>query len=383
MSRFALWQLGFRPFYLGASVFAAIAMAAWVAQCAGWTGGGVLVAGSLWHAHEMVFGYAMAVIVGFLFTAVRNWTQKATPTGPALAAIVALWVMARLLVPTPWHALAMAFDVAFAIAAAIGIARPLVASANTRNYFFVALLLALGAANAAFYLAMAGIISIDLSRDLQLGLDLILFLVAVMAGRVMPMFTANAVPGSRARRHAGVERAALGTVLALFVADLFGLSKGVLGTIAILAALAHAARFALWQPWRTLGRPILWILHAAYAWVVVHLALRAGAAFDLVTSSVANHALTVGAIGGLTLGMMTRTARGHTGRDLAASPAEVAVYALILLAAVVRVLVPWLAPQHDLAAVVAAGLLWVAAFALFAVTFWPILSRPRIDGLKG
>ncbi len=378
-----LWNLGFRPLFLFASVFAAIAIAAWVAQFAGWAGSHTLIAGPLWHAHEMVFGYALAVIVGFLFTAVRNWTSRPTPTGVPLAAIVSLWLAARLLVPTPWHAAAMLFDVAFALAAAVGIARPLLSSANRRNYFFIALLLGLGAVNACFYLAMAGALEIDLTRDIQLALDLILFTMVVMGGRVIPLFTANAVADSKPRRVFMLELVGLVAVLALLAADVLRLPAMAIALVAGVGAVVHAVRLAFWQPWCTRGRPILWILHGAYAWIVVHLALRACAALDLTSLSLANHALTVGGIGALTLGMMTRTARGHTGRPLTAGTAEVIVYALVLTSAAVRVFVPLLLPQFYLAGVIVAGALWVAAFGLYACVYGSILSQPRADGRPG
>ena len=381
--RFALWNLGFRPLFLFAGIFSAISIATWIAQFAGWTGVHVLVAGPLWHAHEMVFGYTLAVIVGFLFTAVRNWTNQPTPTGLGLASIVGLWLAARLLVATGWHEFAVAFDTAFAVAAALGIARPLIGTGNRRNYFFVVLLLGLGATNLCFYLAMAGVVSIDITRALQIGLDLIVFTMAVMGGRVIPMFTGNAVEGSTPRRLVGLESLALGAVLALLAADVLALPRAAIAVVAGVAAATHAARLVLWQPWRTRGRPILWILHAAYAWIVVHLVLRACAAFDVVTQSLANHALTVGAIGALTLGMMTRTSRGHTGRPLVAGTAEVTAYTLVLAAAAVRVFVPPLLPQAYLLAIEVAGALWVSAFALFAFTYWPILSRARVDGRPG
>jgi len=381
--RFALWNLGFRPLFLFAGIFSAISIATWIAQFAGWTGVRVLVAGPLWHAHEMVFGYTLAVIVGFLFTAVRNWTNQPTPTGLGLASIVGLWLAARLLVATGWHEFAVAFDTAFAVAAALGIARPLIGTGNRRNYFFVVLLLGLGATNLCFYLAMAGVVSIDITRALQIGLDLIVFTMAVMGGRVIPMFTGNAVEGSTPRRLVGLESLALGAVLALLAADVLALPRAAIAVVASVAAATHAARLVLWQPWRTRGRPILWILHAAYAWIVVHLLLRACAAFDVVTQSLANHALTVGAIGALTLGMMTRTSRGHTGRPLVAGTAEVTAYTLVLAAAAVRVFVPPLLPQAYLLAIEVAGALWVSAFALFAFTYWPILSRARVDGRPG
>ncbi|MDO8597632.1 MAG: NnrS family protein, partial [Sulfuricaulis sp.] len=279
---FALWDLGFRPFYLLAGAFAVITIACWVAQFAGTSGSHIYLAGPLWHAHEMIFGYAFAVITGFLFTAVRNWTGSPTPSGNTLAAIAVLWLAGRILVVTPWPALAALADTAFAVAAAAGIAVPLIKSSNRRNYFFIGLLLAMGAVNLAFHLAMAHWIDLPVERDLQIGLDLILFVIAVMGGRVIPMFTANTVPGSHPIRLVWVERTALAAVLALTICDLFGLPPTAVALMAAAAGISHAARLFLWQPWRTTSHPILWILHVSYAWIPIHLALRALAAFGFV-----------------------------------------------------------------------------------------------------
>jgi len=380
---FALWNLGFRPFYLLAALFAALSIAFWVAQFAGWLGPGVYFSNPLWHAHEMIFGYAFAVIVGFLFTAIRTWTGRPTSSGIKLAGIAALWAAGRVLVLTPWPMLAAAADTAFALAAAAGMAVPLIAGRIRRNYFLIALLLALGAANLAFHLAMAQLIELPVQRGLQLGLNLILFLMVVMGGRVIPMFSANAVLGTKIMRFPWLERIALGSVLALLVADFLNLQPMIIAAVAAIAAAAHAVRLATWKPWLVIGRPILWILHASYAWIAVYLALHALAALGVIPSSPATHALTVGAIGGLTIGMMTRTARGHTGRPLQASMIEAASYALVQLAAVVRVFVPIFAPQLYLAAIILSGILWSIAFLMFSVMFWPILSRPRIDGRSG
>jgi uncharacterized protein involved in response to NO len=380
---FALWNLGFRPFYLLAGLFAALSVFCWIAQLAGWLGSHAYLRGPMWHAHEMIFGYAFAVIVGFLFTAVRNWTERPTPTGSALAVIAALWMAARILVLTPWTAIAVTVDVGFAIAAAVGIAVPLIASRNQRNYFFIALILAMGAANLLFHLAMAGVVRIPAHDSLQSGLDLILIIMAVMGGRVIPMFTANGAPGSNPVRLPWLERAALGSLLALFAVDLAGAPAVMTAVVCAACAIAHAARLALWHPWRTLKRPIVWILHAAYAWIVVYLAMRSLAAMDIVPATLASHALTVGAIGGLTLGMMTRTARGHTGLPLQVGSMETMAYALVQISALVRVFLPLAAPGQYQLAVTASGLLWVAAFTLFTVKYWPILSRPRADGRSG
>src|SRR5471032_276486 len=191
---FALWNLGFRPFYLLAGLFATLSVPVWMAQYAGWLGGYVIFSGPLWHAHEMLFGYAFAVIVGFLFTAGRNWANQPTPTWATLAAIAVLWIAGRVLVFTPYALAAAAADTAFALAAAAGIAVPFVRGGNRRNYFFVALLLGIGLANLAFHLGMAGVLDLPVQRGLQVGLDLVLFIMVVMAGRVIPMFTMNGVP---------------------------------------------------------------------------------------------------------------------------------------------------------------------------------------------
>jgi len=331
----------------------------------------------------MLFGYAFAVIVGFLFTAVRNWSGEATPTGKTLASIAALWVAARVLLLTPWHVLAAIADTAFALAVAAGIAVPLWRGGNRRNYFFVALIVALGAANLAFYLALAGAIDLAVDRWLRFALDIVLLVMAVMGGRVIPLFTGNALPGAQPVRVVWVERTAFAGVLALIGADLAGLSGFAIAAVATVTAVAHGARLALWRPWLTARQPILWILHVSYAWIPAHLALRALAALEMVPQGPAVHALTVGAIGGLTLGMMTRVARGHTGRPLRSDRLEVAAYVLVQLAAIVRVFVPLAAPQWYLMAVAASGLLWSAAFASFTVAFWPVLTRPRLDGREG
>ena len=180
--------------YLLAGVLAAISIPLWVAQYAGFLPAGTAYAGSLWHAHEMIFGYAAAVIVGFLFTAARNWTGRPTPGGIALGAIAGLWVAARILALTPWPGLAGVFDVSFALAAATGLAIPLWRARNRRNYFFVALLVAMAALNAGFHLTLAGLIEADLPRLLVIALDLVLFIAVVMGAALVRVFVPLLAP---------------------------------------------------------------------------------------------------------------------------------------------------------------------------------------------
>lgn len=379
---FALWSLGFRPFYLLAATFAAMSVAVWALQMSGAIDFAYL-AGPIWHAHEMIFGYTLAVAVGFLFTAGQNWTGQPTPKGTALAALACLWVAGRVLVLTPWAVAAAIVNVAFPLAAAVGLARPLIAAGNRRNYFFIGLLLLMAMAQAAVHAVQAGLLSLPPTIGVQFGLDIVLFMMAVVGGRVIPMFTNNGVPGAMAIRRARVEQLALGSVLALLLADGSGLRGWWLVPLLILAASAHAARLWLWQPWRTLRTPLVWILHAAYLWIPVHLVLRVFAEAGVIFPSLAIHALTVGAIGALTLGMMTRTTRGHTGRPLRADWWDTLAYFAVCGAAVIRVIAPLLGLVTLNGAALAAGVLWALAFMIYVVRYAPLLIRPRADGLPG
>jgi uncharacterized protein involved in response to NO len=378
----ALWNLGFRPFYLLASLFSAFSVLLWAAQFSGYLPAAYLQ-GPVWHGHEMLFGYTTAVIAGFLLTAVRNWTSRPTPTGTTLAALAVLWLSGRVLVLTPLTMTAAVVNAAFPVAVAVAIGIPLLQSRNIRNYFFVGLLVVMGGLALAVHLALQEGFERAPRAGLQLALDVVLFIMTVMGGRVIPMFTSNGVPGVNARRHPLVEKAAPGLVILLFAADLLQLPPAVTAMIALLGALAHGVRLHLWQPWRTLGTPLVWILHAAYLWIVMHLALRGLLAAGLLAGSFATHALTVGAIGGLTLGMMTRTARGHTGRVLVADGFELAMFVLVQLAAIVRVFGGIVSPALYAASVQLSALLWAAAFGLYAIRYWPVLTRPRLDGKPG
>ena len=379
---FALWQLGFRPFFLLASVFAALSIGLWAVQFAGWLPRPYL-SGPLWHAHEMLFGFTLAVMVGFLFTAGRNWSNRPTLTGLPLAALALLWVAGRVLVLTPFGWAAAIVNAAFPLAAAAALAVPFWAARNRRNYFFVGLLVLMSAADLGVHLSQLGVLDLPAWLGVQIALDMVLFIMAVMAGRVIPMFTNNGVPGAGAVRHAMLDKAALASVLVLLAADLLRLHGIALAAIALFCAGAHALRWAFWKPWTTWRTPLVWVLHAAYAWIPLHLALRAVSELGWISGSVATHALTVGAVGGLVIGMMTRTARGHTARPMRADRFDIACYALVLTAALVRVGLPLVAPAWALHAVICSAALWSAGFGLFALRYWPVLTRPRLDGKPG
>ena len=373
-ARFALWELGFRPFYLLASLFASLSILVWTMQFSGLLPYAYLQ-GPIWHAHEMLFGFTLAVLTGFLLTAGQNWSGQPTPKGAYLAALAALWVAGRILVLSPWSWLAAGVNVAFPLAVATALAIPLYRGNNRRNYFFVALLLLMALAQLVVHLNALGVLQVPGWAGIALGLDVMLLVLSVMGGRVIPMFTNNAIPGAKAVRHPWVEKLALGMVLLLIFADAIHVTGAWLALLAVFTMLAHLTRLCLWQPWKTLHTPLVWVLHAAYAWIPLHLAFRAMAAMSWVSSSVANHALTAGAIGTMVIGMMTRTALGHTGRKLVAGKAEVSCYSLVSAAAVVRVFVPLVNPSLVTYAVLIAAAMWSFGFAVYTVQYWGILSH--------
>jgi uncharacterized protein involved in response to NO len=378
----ALWQLGLRPFYLAASAFASLSIGLWAAQYAGWLTRPYLD-GPMWHAHEMIFGFALAVIAGFLLTAVRNWTGQPTPSGGALMALVGLWIAGRVLLLTPFALTAATIDTLFPVAVAVAIGLPLVRSGNRRNYMFIGLLLAMAALDLVEHLARLRVIALSERYAVQGALDVVLLIVTVMGGRVIPMFTSNGVRGAQPRRNAAIERLAPASAVALLVADLLPLPAWALIAVLVLGAIVQAVRVWLWRPWQTLRVPLVWVLHAGYLWIPLYLGLRALAEAGGLATPIATHALTAGAIGMLTIGMMTRTARGHSGRPLTTDRCEVAAYALVGIAAITRVLLPLVVMSAYREAVIASAFMWSLAWAIYAVRYWPILTRPRVDGKPG
>jgi len=380
---FGLFDLGFRPFYLLAAALASAGMVYWLLQLSGQASFPGPVGGVHWHGHEMVFGFAAAVIAGFLFTAARNWTGLPTPTGPALAALAGLWIAGRialLAAPEPWAALV---DVAFLPVVAVALWVPLHRARN-RNRVLVVLLLLLAAANLAFHLAVMGTVSISASNATRFALYLIVVLVTIMGGRVIPSFTASAIPGARIRKSAVLDRAAIAFSAAALLAVAADAPGALAGTLCATGALLQGLRLLSWDPGCTRKTPILWILHASYAWIPIGLGLHAFAAFGApVPVMLADHALSVGGVGGVIIGMITRTARGHSGLPLRVGPVETIAYGLVHLAAVLRVLVPLAWPESYPAVLQYAGWCWTAAFALYLWVYVPFLVRPRIDGRPG
>ncbi len=376
-------RLGFRPFYLGAAAWAMLAVPLWLALYLGALTWPTPVQPLLWHAHEMLFGFAVAVIVGFLLTAGKAWTGLATPRGPALGALLVLWLAARVAGLVAPGVVAAVLDLPLLPLMAAVLLDRLLRAGNRRNLPVVLILVLLALANAAYHAAVLGLVDLPPLQALHAGLALVVMMVCVIGGRVIPAFTVSAVPGMRLRAPHWLDPAALGTTAAglawWVLAPVGPIGAVLLGVAAVLQAL----RLWHWQPLRSRAKPILWVLHAAYAWVPIGLALLAAAQLGWLASSAGMHALAVGAVGGMILGMLTRTARGHTGRPLQASRLEVFAYGLVAVAAVLRVLLPLLAPQQLVMWLLAAGLAWCLAFGIYLLRFTPWLLSTRLDGKDG
>jgi uncharacterized protein involved in response to NO len=378
-----LFRLGFRPFYLGAALFAMLAIPGWVAALSGLVALPTKMPPLLWHAHEMLFGFAVAVIVGFLLTAGKAWTGLATPRGATLAAMAGLWLAARLAAlwaPYPVYAL---LDMALLPWVAVVLIRLLLRSGNRRNLPLAGMLVLLATANTSFHAAAWGVLPLNPLGALHAGLALIVMIECVMAGRVIPAFTMSALPGRTLQAQPRLAQAALATTALALAAWVLLPPNRITALGLALAAALHAKRLWHWQPWCTRARPILWVLHAAYAWLPLGLALLAAAQLGAVAASAGIHALAVGATGGLIIGMLTRTARGHTGRPLKVSHLELAAYLLVAGAAVARAIGPLLLSAQTATWLVVAAAAWASAFALYLWVFAPWLLATRLDGKDG
>lgn len=372
----------FRPFYLGGAFFAAIAVPLWLGM---WYHSSF--APSLpplfWHAHEMVFGFAGAIIIGFLFTAARNWTGLPLPGGMPLALLAGLWLAARVGMFVAYGPATALIDSALLLIVAVVLARKFTMARSWCSMPLVVVLMLLAFANMAFHAAAHNLIPISPLQAVEAGLLFVVLIEMIVGGRVVPGFSANAVPGAWRWRSAWLHRGSFGLAAAAFLADSFHAPPLVTVTLALLAGSAVAVQAIGWNPLAARGNPMLWILHAAYAWIPIGLALLGLAAFGIVPRSAAIHALAVGSMGGLIIGMVTRTALGHSGRMVRAGRVEVTAFILVLLAAALRVAAT-LIPSFYLAGMLAAGSAWAAAFLLYVVSYGPLLlgKRPPKDDVS-
>jgi uncharacterized protein involved in response to NO len=378
---------GFRPFFLLSAAFAALALPLWLALFAASVDAVPYFGPMYWHAHEMVFGFAVAVVAGFLLTAAGNWTSRETAVGPALGLLVVLWLAGRagvLAAPALPTGIAAALDLAFLPAVAIACGRPIIAAKNFRNLVFLLLLAALWLANLGTHLGALGVRPEWLRLGNLVGVDMLVLAIVLVGGRVIPMFTRNATRRSEIANLPVLDRAAALAVAALALADASGANAETVGVISALAGAATWLRTWRWGIRPALSQPLLWVLHLGHAFVPLGLLLRAASIWTpLVPSGAALHALSAGAVGVMTLGMMTRVGLGHTGRMLAVPGRMAAAFGAAIAGALLRVGAAFVPPSLYIPLVVLAGLLWTGAFAVYLTEYARALCSPRSDGRSG
>lgn len=390
MARLVPFAYGFRPFFLVAGWYALIAIGAWLwLYQAGLAPFGTLPAYQ-WHAHEMLFGFVAAAIAGFMLTAVPSWTGERGFAGRPLVVLAGLWLLGRIAISAagvvPLSVVALA-ELAFLPAVAATIAPSLLRSSN-RNAPLLIVLFALWATDATFVVALREGDVMLASTALRAALDIVLLLVTVIGGRIVPAFTASALRGRglevRVRTHPAIEGLAIGSMIALVVADLVAPGHWITAGIACTAALAHAARIAGWQTPKTFTEPIVWVLHAAYLWLPIGLFLKAVWLTTAATwAAYWAHALGAGTAATMILAVMTRASLGHTGRPLAVHRGIAWAYGFLIAAVVVRVFGPVVLPLAYPHVIACAAVLWIAAFLLYVLVYTPILLRQRADGKPG
>lgn len=379
------FALGFRPFFIAAGISAVLLLLIWLLKWHGVIGANSYYSLIGWHSHEMLFGYAVAVIAGFLLTAARNWTGLDTIIGKPLAALALLWLAGRLLplahplVPGPVIALV---DLAFLPLMAAVLAGPLWKGSNRTNRRFLPLILFMALANLLVHLQALGLAE-TAQRGTTLMLTMILLLLIFVAGRVLPFFTEKAIPGAKTKYVPPIDRIGFYLIIALGLVQLLYPISGLVAILTAALAISQAVRLYNWYDRRVWGIPVLWVLYTGYGWLVLGLFLMAAAELGLFPANLATHALTTGGIAVFTLGMMARVSLGHTGRQMQPRRIVEISFIIINMAPLVRVFGPLLLPAQYSIWLDLSGLIWIVSFAIFSVVYLPILLRPRVDGLPG
>lgn len=385
---FALFQLGFRPFFLAASVFASFSIAMWMAVYFSHI---TISMGTIsileWHSHEMIYGYSVAVIAGFLLTAITNWTGVQTIYGKPLLALVSIWGIARisLLFGTRFLELAALADIAFMIGLSLAVASPLIKARQWKQLGILSKILLLMLGNLSFYLGALGVLEHGVFWGIYGGLYLVIALILTIGGRVIPAFIRNGVDYTVTIRSPKWISALTLILFLLFVVNqLFIHNSTALGLLSSALVVITSVRLVVWHTPGIWRKPLLWSLYLSFVSIDVGFLLFTLSAFGTVSPFLAIHAFAFGGIGLATLGMMSRVVLGHTGRDIRTPPQQTAYALLILtLGAVIRVGFPLVDPLHYGYWIGLSQVCWIASFLIFAFLFSKMLIHPRVDGQPG
>lgn len=385
----ALFELGFRPFFAAAGLFAVFAMAVWMAVYVfAIPSPATVLAPMHWHAHEMIFGYAMAVVAGFLLTAVVNWTGNMSLRHGPLAGLLLAWLVGRVVLLSPLEqglVVAAIADTLFMLGLIVGVSIPVWRARQWKQVGIISKLWLMLFANLAFYAGALGYLDEGLRWGLYSGLYLVVALVLVMGRRVIPFFIERGVDEDVTLRSRGwIDVASLVLFTLWLLLDVFSQQRQAVALISVVLLAVHLVR--LWD-WHTPGiwrKPLLWSLYLGYGFLVFGFALKAAAFWVGFPDALTVHAFAYGSIGLMTIGMMSRVALGHSGRNVFDPPAMLAViFALVLVGALVRVVLPIVLPGHYMLWIGISQVCWLLGFGGFSMLYLPILFRPRIDGRPG
>jgi uncharacterized protein involved in response to NO len=379
----AFFSYGFRPFFLGAALFAGVAIPLWLIMLGGVGGVAVRYAARDWHVHEMVFGFLPAVITGFLLTAIPNWTDRAPIRGWTLMGLWILWLTGRLLIAIPWFTplVSAVVDAAFLVAVAGLVWREIITAKSWFHAPMGALISLYAGANILFHVcALSGGATDVLER---MALALVMVLLALIGGRVTPNFTSEfmaqqglSLQPALFSRFDGLSVGLVAIAGAVWTVQPQAMATG---WIFLAAGSANLGRLSRWHGWVTWREPLVLILHLGYGWLVFSLLVLGCSILGIgVPKEDAVHALTTGTVGVMTLAVMTRASLGHTGRPRHAGPLTMVSYVMVMLGALLRVVGPSTGLPTDLVLGLA-GVGWSGAYLLFALVYGPFLLRPSLD----
>ncbi|WP_338108322.1 NnrS family protein [Photobacterium kishitanii] len=382
-------RLAFRPFFIGAAVYAVVSIALWGLFWSGNTHISQLMYGNplWWHSHEMLFGFAGAVIVGFLLTAVQTWTGQTGVKGAKLAFLFSLWLIARLglIFSTPSY-LWMIVDCAWIVVATIFLAIPIIRVKQWRNVFFIPVLVMFTLLNVKYHLMVLKVIPDDLKATALATLTIIAAVVLVVGGRVIPFFTSRGTKTATITRISVIEYAALIPIWILLIVTIYPgvVPSSLLAIVYIIAAVTNLVRFCRWRSIKTMRVPLLWSLHGAYLSLILGLAWLGGSYLNSnMSPTIGIHLIAIGGIGAMILAMMARVSLGHTGRKLQVGRWMAIAFISLFGSLLTRTLLVVLMPTSVLDAYVISAILWVIAFTIFIVIYFPVLTRARVDGHPG
>jgi len=381
----------FRPLFLLGALFSAVSILLWGFALAGKISLPVYGNIMFWHSHEMIFGFVVAIVLGFLLTAVQNWTGLRAPHGNTLLVLTVLWSAARLLLlfgeNLPWWLVA-AVDVSVLPVAAFLFGKMVLKVNQTRNLFFVPILLLLTVCNLLMHYGLHfGHYNIQILGAYN-AVFLVTLLMAIIGGRVLPMFTANGTMTQKVQALPWLDKMALGSLWLIFAVHFLNLHtllpSQVMVVLFAFCAITTAVRVARWKIWITWRVPLLWSLHIAYWFIPIGLALFALRYAGIeITQSLAMHALTAGAMGNMILSMIARVSLGHSGRPLQPKPIMWGAFLLVVIAAVTRVFLIWFIPELTSQWLMLSTLAWAIAYSIYVVVYFKVLTTPRADGTPG